>query len=125
MNRKQEQIYNKLKKETAKKHKEKKYAKLCIENDTCPHCGSLLRFVSGVLEDECCAGNTAFMGVYTCSSSKCNFLFGNGDLDELISGDTEYTEFINGKKLLSKVEKRRIRVAEKIDETYWAAPIEY
>lgn len=125
MNRKQEQIYNKLKKKSAKKHKEKSYAKLCIENDTCPHCGSSLRFISGVLEDECCAGNTAFMGVYACSSLKCNFLFGNGDMEELTEGGVEYTEFINGKKLLSKEEKRRIRVAEKIASTYWAAPICY
>jgi hypothetical protein len=59
------------------------------------------------------------MGVYICSSSKCNFCLGNGDRDNL----AEWEEWIDGKKLLSKEEKRRIRIAEKIDETYWAAPI--
>ncbi|MHA2279893.1 MAG: hypothetical protein ACXAC5_03325 [Promethearchaeota archaeon] len=119
LTKKQEQIYRKCKNKKDREQKIKNYGKTCIEANSCPHCGCLLRFVSGVLEDACCAGNTVFMGVYICSSSKCNFCLGNGDRDNL----AEWEEWIDGKKLLSKEEKRRIRIAEKIDETYWAAPI--
>ncbi len=122
INKKQEQIYKKCERSQRKKQTIKDYAKVCVESDVCPVCGDLLRFVSGVLEDECCAGNTALMGVYMCSSSRCNFLFGNGDRESVIAGHVEFTD---GKKLLSRTEKRRIRIAEKIDDTYWAAPIEY
>lgn len=121
LTKKQERIYTKCKNKKGGRQKIENYGKTCIEADVCPRCGSLLRFVSGVLEDACCAGNTAFMGVYICSSSKCNFCFGNGDIDNI----AEWEEWTDGKKFLSKEEKRRIRVAEKIDETYWAAPISY